>query len=62
MGDSPEESVVDRDLKAHHPDNLHVVGSSVFPAPGTSSPTLTASALRLGGHPVSLRASGRARA
>ena len=52
MGDDPEFSVVDRDLKVHGVDNLYLVGGGVFPTGGAVWPTLTiaALALRLGNH------------
>jgi glucose dehydrogenase len=55
MGNDPESSVVDRNLKAHALDNLYVVGSSNFVTHSVVNPTLTiaALALRLGDHLVS---------
>jgi glucose dehydrogenase len=52
MGDDPQLSVVDRDLKMHGVRNLYVVGSSVFPTSGAGWPTLTVAtlALRLADH------------
>ena len=47
MGNDPETSVVDRDLRAHDHENMFVVGSSVFPTVGTANPTLTIAALAL---------------
>ncbi|WP_290650752.1 GMC family oxidoreductase, partial [Aquisalimonas sp.] len=59
MGQDPERSVVDADLKAHDVDNLFVVGSSNFVTLSLPNPTLTiaALALRLGDHLVASRAS-----
>ncbi|MCB9868732.1 MAG: GMC family oxidoreductase [Planctomycetes bacterium] len=52
MGRDPADSVVDPQLKMHELDNLHVVGSSVFPTMGPVNPSLTiaALALRLSAH------------
>lgn len=52
MADTPEEGVVDRNLKVHSMDNLYVAGSSVFPTTGISNPTFTIITLsiRLGEH------------
>jgi choline dehydrogenase-like flavoprotein len=52
MGDSPEKSVVDRNLRVHESPNLYVLGSSVFVTGGASHPTvaITALAHRLGEH------------
>jgi choline dehydrogenase-like flavoprotein len=47
MGNDPHSSVVDRDLKVHHTQNLYIVGSSVFPTSGAITPTLTIAALAL---------------
>ena len=47
MGDDPQRSIVDRNLRAHDVDNLFVVGSSVFPTGGAVNPTLTIAALAL---------------
>jgi choline dehydrogenase-like flavoprotein len=61
MGDAPQSSVVDRDLKVHGVNNFYLVGGSVFPTGGAVWPTLTiaALALRLGSHLRSeLRRSG----
>jgi choline dehydrogenase-like flavoprotein len=57
MGNDPETSVVDRNLRAHNVENLYIVGSSVFPTIGALNPTLTiaAIALRLGEHLLSIR-------
>lgn len=57
MGDDPERSVVDRNLKAHDLDNLYVVGSSAFVTLSLVNPTLTIVALaaRLGSHLVQRR-------
>jgi choline dehydrogenase-like flavoprotein len=52
MSTRPEDGVVDADCRVHGVDNLHVVGSSVFPTGGHANPTLTivALALRLADH------------
>jgi choline dehydrogenase-like flavoprotein len=52
MSDSPRTGVVDRDCRVHGFANLYVAGSSVFPTPGSGTPTLTivALALRLADH------------
>lgn len=52
MGNSPEKSVVDKDLKSHDVDNLYICGASVFPTSGAVNPTLTIQALaaRLASH------------
>lgn len=52
MGDDPDASVVDRQLKAHEVENLYVVGSGNFVTLSVVNPTLTiaALALRLGAH------------
>jgi choline dehydrogenase-like flavoprotein len=52
MGISATDSVVDKNCKVHHKDNLHIIGSSVFPAGGAANPTYTivAMALRLAEH------------
>ncbi len=47
MGGDATTSVVDRHLRAHDHDNLHIVGSAVFPTSGTANPTLTIAALAL---------------
>jgi glucose dehydrogenase len=47
MGDDPQSSVVDRNLKMHGVENLYIVGSSVFPTSGAGWPTLTVAALAL---------------
>lgn len=47
MSDDPGSGVVDRDCKVHGVDNLHVAGSSVFPAGGWAFPTFTIVALGL---------------
>ena len=47
MGDSPEESVVDRNLLHHDLRNLAVLGSSAFPTGAPANPTLTLSAMSL---------------
>lgn len=52
MSASARDGVVDRDLKVHGMENLHIAGSSVFSTGGGVNPTLTltALALRLGEH------------
>jgi hypothetical protein len=52
MSDDPAQGVVDRNLKVHGLANLYVAGSSVFPTPGSGTPTMTivALALRLARH------------
>ena len=47
MGDDPKTSVVDPHCKAHHVDNLFILGSSVFPTSSTANPTSTIAALSL---------------
>ena len=52
MSDDPAHGVVDRNCKVHGLANLYVAGSSVFPTPGSGTPTMTivALALRLARH------------
>lgn len=52
MGNDPENSVVDRNLKAHDIDNLYICGTQVFPTGAAVNPTLTTEALaaRLADH------------
>lgn len=47
MGDDPETSVVDADLRAHALENLYVSSSGVFVTSGAAAPTLTIAALTL---------------
>lgn len=47
MGDDPEKSVVDRDLRTHDVKNLFLAGSSVFVTGGAVNPSLTIVALAL---------------
>ena len=47
MGDDPEHSVVDRDLRCHDHSNLFLVGAGAFPTSSTANPTLTIAALAL---------------
>ena len=47
MGVDPGTSVVDTQLRCHDHDNLHILGSAVFPTSGTANPTLTIAALAL---------------
>jgi choline dehydrogenase-like flavoprotein len=52
MGDNPETSVVDRNLRVHEAANLYVCGSEVFVTGGAMQPCLTIVALahRLADH------------
>jgi choline dehydrogenase-like flavoprotein len=56
MSKSPEDGVVDPNLKVHNTENLYVCTSGVFPTGGAVNPTLTIAALahRLGAHLGSL--------
>ena len=45
MGDSPEDSVVDRNLKAHDHPNLYICDASVFPTSAGAQPSQTIMAL-----------------
>ena len=47
MHDNPAFGVVDRNLKVHGVDNLHIAGGSVFTTGGFANPTLTILALTL---------------
>jgi choline dehydrogenase-like flavoprotein len=47
MGTDVRRSVVDRDLKVHGLDNLHVASCAVFPSGSSSNPTFTMMALTL---------------
>lgn len=47
MDDDPRCGVVDRHCRVHGVENLHVAGSSVFPAAGWAFPTLTIVALAI---------------
>jgi choline dehydrogenase-like flavoprotein len=47
MGDRPESSVVDRDLRLHGTANLYCAGASVFPTSGCANPTFTIVALSI---------------
>lgn len=47
MGTDPDESVVDRNLRAHDHENLYISGGSVFVTGGPANPTLTIAALAL---------------
>lgn len=47
MGEEPEESVVDPDLRTHDLSNCWIASSSVFPTGGAVNPTLTIAALAL---------------
>ena len=52
MGEDPNTSVVDRNLKVHNTENLFIAGSSVFTTGGAANPTLTICqlSLRLANH------------
>lgn len=52
MGATPEDGVVDGDLRVHDVDNLYVCSTAVFPSVGAVNPTLTlvALAFRLADH------------
>lgn len=52
MDENPKNGVVDKNCKVHGLANLYIAGSSVFPSPGFSNPTLTivALAIRLADH------------
>jgi choline dehydrogenase-like flavoprotein len=45
MGDKPEDSVVDSNLRSWDHKNLYLLGSGTFPTVGTGNPTLTIAAL-----------------
>lgn len=47
MGSTPEDGVVDRDLKVFGTENLFVAGAAVFRSPGFANPTLTALTLAM---------------
>ncbi|UVE50228.1 GMC family oxidoreductase [Haloferax larsenii] len=47
MGDDPETSVVDAELRTHDVDNLFVASSAAFTTGGAANPTLTIAALSL---------------
>jgi choline dehydrogenase-like flavoprotein len=47
MGENPDESVVDAQLRTHDLENLTIASSSVFPTGGAMNPTLTIAALAL---------------
>lgn len=49
MGDSTDDSVVDKNCKVHETDNLYIAGSSIFSAGGAINPTysIVAFAIRL---------------
>ncbi|MBS1063868.1 GMC family oxidoreductase [Gluconobacter wancherniae] len=47
MGDDPQDSVVNRDCRAHDHPNLYIAGTSVMSASSCMNPTLTAAALSL---------------
>ncbi|HBY96448.1 MAG: GMC family oxidoreductase [Ardenticatenaceae bacterium] len=47
MSDDPRQGVVDGNCQMHGISNLFVAGSSVFPTPGSGTPTLTLTALAL---------------
>lgn len=54
MSNSPENGVVDKNLKVHGTRNLYIAGSSIFPTGGHVPPTLTIAAfsVRLAEHLV----------
>ena len=56
MGDNPQTSVVDRNLRVHDTNNLYLSGSEVFVTGGSMQPVLTITALayRLGEHLINL--------
>ena len=60
MHPDPARGVVDADCRVHGLHNLFIAGSSVFPTPGSDTPTLTlvAIALRLAWHLKSLLSAG----
>jgi len=47
MGDDPQSSVVDRDLRLHELDNVYLAGASTFPTSGCANPTFTLVALSI---------------
>ena len=47
MGSSPENSVVDLNLKVHSLDNLYLISGGVFPTSGSSNPSWTIGALSI---------------
>ena len=47
MGTTRMGTVVDRNLRYHAYENLHILGSSVFPTAGAANPTLLIAALSL---------------
>jgi choline dehydrogenase-like flavoprotein len=47
MGDDPQTSVVDKNLRVHSVDNLYMAGGSVFPTSGCANPTYTICALSI---------------
>jgi choline dehydrogenase-like flavoprotein len=47
MGEDPEHSVVDENLKLHGAENLWIAGGSVFPTSGCANPTMTLVALSI---------------
>ncbi len=57
MGTDPATSVVDRDLRVHGMENLHVASCAVYPTGGSSNPTFTlmALSLRLADHLIGTR-------
>jgi choline dehydrogenase-like flavoprotein len=61
MHRDPQKGVVDVNCRVHGINNLFVAGSSVFPTPGSDTPTLTivALAVRLAGHLRHLLAAGQ---
>jgi choline dehydrogenase-like flavoprotein len=61
MGASPDQGVVDKDLKVWGTDGLFVAGAAVFPTSGCANPTLSAVALgfRLADHITELSRAAR---
>ncbi len=47
MGDDPQTSVVDKNLRVHSASNLYMAGGSVFPTSGCANPTYTICALSI---------------
>ena len=47
MGVTPEEGVVDPELRVHGVDNIYVCSNAVFPSLGAVNPTLTLTAISL---------------
>jgi len=47
MGTSPDNSVIDANMRYHHYENLFLLGQGVMPSGGVTSPTVTLAALAL---------------